>query len=92
MLTLQKTGPFKGGVEQIIEVNGTICHIGLELGRTMPFFHYENMLEPIFKVNNVEYTINDTCTLEWGDIATRYVAITPLKDLDEYTIIDIAYE
>ena len=92
MITFQKVGPFAGGVEQIISFDGSICHIGFEIGDNIPFFHYQNMLEPVFKVSGVEYTINDTCTLEWGDIATRYVAITPLKDLDEYAIIDIAYE
>lgn len=92
MRTTQLVGPFIGGQEYGVIINGTICQMGFEIGDNVPFAHEENMLEPIFKINNINYTINDTCILEWGDIAMRYIAITPLKDLDEYTIIDVAYE
>lgn len=92
MKMFQKIGPFTANQEYFFTINGTVCQIGLELGDRVPFAHEDNLLEPIFKVNEKEYTVNDTCILEWGDIATKYVAVTPLKNLDAYTVINVAYE
>lgn len=92
MRTMQLRGPFSEGVDYSFTVTGVACQIGLELGRTLSFFDKTNMLEPIFEINGVPYFIGDTCILEWGDIATKYIKVTPLKNLDEYAIIDVAYE
>lgn len=92
MRTMQLCGPFNKGQEYSFTVNGAICQIGLEVGERVPFMYEGNSLDPIFEVNGVKYTINDTCILNWGNMAARYVAVKPLINLDKYAIIDVAYE
>ena len=51
----------------------------------------DDVIDDKYEDINVNLIINDTCVLEWDNIQPHEVVITPLIDLDEYTIIDIAY-
>lgn len=93
MKTKQWVGPFFRGREYDLYegITGTIRQIGFEFGENIPFMKREKN-QTFFRLNGIEYTINNSMVLEWGDIATREAIFAPLEDFDEYTIIDIAYE
>lgn len=93
MKTKQWIGPFYEGQEYDLYegITGTIQQIGFEFGEQIPFMKKNNNL-CFFKLNGMEYTINNRMVLEWGDVAIREAIFAPLEDFDEYTIIDIAYE
>ena len=86
MRALQKTGPFQKDKKYSFNITGAACHVGLEISGT------KHGIEPIFKVNDIPFAVGETCVLEWDNVEMREITVTPIVDLDEYTIIDLAYE
>ena len=92
MKTQQIRGPFEKGWKETFSYEGTkkkFVQIGIELGNSIPF---ELSTEPEIKINDVEYKINNNRVLEWDNFEQKVITIEALKDLDAYTLIDIAYE
>lgn len=98
MKTLQITGPFLKGktINPLKNINKSISfiQIGIEVGTSIP---YQLDISPIVKINQdrqktVNLKIGETCIIEWDNFSTDFLEIIPLVDLDEYTIIDLAYE
>lgn len=90
MKSMQLRGPFtKGRKFSVVPEEGSIVHIGIECGRVLPLAISD---EPVINIEGVDFRINETCMLEWGDFSDDSITITPLIDLDEYTLIDVAYE
>lgn len=90
METTQITGPLVKGKTYKVDIdNALFVQIGME-GSVVPLKNDD--LEPDIKINGEAFRISDNHTLEWDNFAESTLTIVPLKDLDEYMIIDIAYE
>lgn len=91
MKTMQYRGPFSKPFTIKFKDNEKkkFIQIGVELGNSAPI---ELNMDAQIAINGIPYKINNNRILEWDNFSERSLVITPLKYLDEYTLIDIAYE
>lgn len=91
METTQLVGPFEKNRRYKVDIgNALFVQVGIEKGVGIPIVY--DSLDPDISVNGMSVRISDNCTLEWDNFTDTSLIFIPLKDLDEYTIIDIAYE
>lgn len=91
METTQLVGPFEKNRRYRVDVdNALFVQVGIEKGVNTSMIY--DSLDPDISVNGTELRISDNCVLEWDSFADASLIFVPLKNLDEYTIIDIAYE
>ena len=91
MKTAQLLGPFLKEKEYEFNIdNAAYVQIGIELGDQIPLA-LDNMEADVI-INNVPFRISDNCILEWDSFSQGNIVIKPLRNLDKYTIINVAYE
>ena len=97
MKTFQYIGPYKKDQTISVELPDThkILQIGVEHLHSTPIAAYENgdsPLTPLFKIDNHEYVIVDNDILEFQGLFQSTMLLTFLKNVDEYTIIDLVFK
>lgn len=93
----QLHGPLKSNVQYTCDVpTGRYLYtcIGIQTPQTPPLTEVDldDMTTFLIGLDNKEFRINANDILEFHNLGyTSNITITPLQDVDEYTIIDIAY-
>jgi hypothetical protein len=96
MRTIQLRGPFNKGYKKTLSLDesqkDSFVQIGIELGDSIPFdLDTSKNIEPEIAINGIPYKISNNRVLEWDNFSEKELTIMALKNLDEYTLIDIAY-
>ena len=97
MQTFQYYGPFKEKEYLPINLSAVyrIVQIGIENRHSIPIRCYENNkinIKPIISIDGIEYAVMDNDILEFSGLYQKNSVFQILRDLDEYTIIDIAFK
>lgn len=68
-------------------------HIGIETPQVPPLSEVqtEEMVSFVLGLNTKKFRINASDILEFVDLNATNITITPLQDIDRYTIIQVGY-
>lgn len=97
MRITQLFGPFEKNVTYTCPMPAgryRYIHIGLQVPQTIPMTEVQlnEMNKFILSLDGKDFKINANDILEFVDLSeTTNIKITPLQDMDRYTIIDLAY-
>lgn len=96
MRITQLTGPFTKNTTYSCPIPAgrfNYIHVGIEAPQVPPMSEVtlDKMISVIINLDNKEFKINSNDILEFTDISTTSITITPQQDMDKYTIIQVAY-
>lgn len=95
MKLIQYTGPFTAGqtISLPAQMDYSYVHIGIQIPKRQPIALITDTALPIdLTINNVGYRVNDSCILEFDELAQSSITIEIERDLPWESIIDIMYD
>ena len=97
MQSIQFVGPYSAGTGETVFLTSLykILQIGIEHIHSIPIREYENseiQIQTIINIDGNEYAVCDKDILEIPGLYQSSLKFTFLTDVDEYTIIDMAFK
>lgn len=93
-------GPYSQGQSEEVTLSNVykILQIGIERPHSLPIAYYTatdtypgDVVRPTLSIDGVSYSIMDNDIIEFNGLYQSKIKVTFLKNVDEYTIITLAF-